>query len=274
MAKAWLVAIVGIAVAIPPRLAAQVVKPETAQAFQCYAHAAEGRMASRKTFLIADSDATLLQALVRGADAKTLPGNGPNPHKVPGGLVFDWVGAVFIPSTTIDRTVRMLQDYDHRAVYFPEIISTARLLCRGGEDRFGFTMRLKEPAVIEAENDVMWERLDAHHWKCRSYSTNIREIGKQHNYLLRLDSYWRFADNGGGVFAEAETITLSGEFSSLMLKLGSLAGINPEKSLKKTLVSMRESLGKPGLEIADPPIGKANCGEPVPAPSCDLPVVR
>jgi hypothetical protein len=274
MAKAWLVAIMGIAVAIPSRLAAQVAKPETAQAFQCYAHGAEGRMAARKTFLVVDSDPALLQALMRGADPKTLPGNEPNPHKIPGGLVFDWIGTIFIPATTIDRTVRMLQDYDHRAAYFPEIISTARLVCRSGEDRFGYTMRLKEPAVIDAENDVTWERLDAHHWKCRSYSTNIREVGKQHNYLLRLDSYWRLADNSRGVFVEAETITLSGEFSPLMLRLGSLAGINPEKSLKKTLVSLRESLGKPGLQIAGPPTGKASCGEPVPAPSCDLSGMR
>src|SRR3974377_1381903 len=97
----------GTAVALPPRLAAQVVKPETAQAYQCYAHAAEGRIASRKTFLIADSDPTLLTALLRGGGAKTLSGNGPNPHKVPGGQVFDWVGAVFVPSTTIARTVQM-----------------------------------------------------------------------------------------------------------------------------------------------------------------------
>jgi hypothetical protein len=92
--------------------------------------------------------------------------------------------------------------------------------------------------------------------------------------LLRLNSYWRLAENDRGVFVEGETVTLSGEFSSFMRTLGSLAGINPEKSLKKTLLSMRDSLKKPGLEISDPPSGKADCGPPVRVPSCGLPGTR
>jgi len=249
-------------------LPAQPLKPETVQAFDCYVQSAEARIEAAQRFLVTDSDTALQDQLVRGGKILTVLANGPNPHKLPGGMLYDWIGTVFIPGTTLDRTVRMLQDYDHRAQYFSEIVAQAKLLCRTGEGRFRFTMQLKEPAVIESENDVVWERVDPHRWRCRSISTSVHEIGKQHNYLLRLNSYWRFAETEKGVYVQGETITLSGEFGSLMRTLGSLAGINPEKSLKKTLEQMRESQLKPGLVFAGPPAGLPDCGEPYRAPGC------
>ena len=239
--------------AIPAWLPAQTLKPKTVQEFECYVQAAEARINARKAFLVADTDSAMNQQLVRGEKIPTIPGNGENPHKVNGAMVFDWVGTVFIPRARLDRTIRMLQDYDHRAQYFSEVMSASKLLCRGGEDRFGFVMRLKEPAVIDTESDVVWERVDARRWRCRSYSTKVQEIGKEHGYLLRLNSYWRFAETADGVYVEGETITLSGEFGAFKRALGSmLLGINPEKSLRKSLESIREAVLDTGLEFAKP----------------------
>lgn len=249
--------------AIPAWLPAQPLKPQTVHEFECYVQAAEVRMATRQAFLLADSDAALMQSTVHGLKILTAPANGPNPHKILGAMVYDSIGTVFIPGGTAERTIRMLQDYDHRAQYFPEIVATSRLLCRGGEQRFGFAMQLKEPAVLDVESDVTWERLDPRRWRCRSYSTKVHEVGKEHRYVLRLNSYWRISESGGGIFVEGQTISLGGEFSSFMRALGSLAGIDPEKSLKKSLTSMRDSLQKPGFEFAAPPSGMPDCGEPV-----------
>lgn len=254
--------------AASPSLPAQTLKPETQRDFECYVQSAESRMDARKAFILADSDAALNGQLLRGQHPQTLPGNGANPHKIAGGLVFDWIGTIFIPGATVERTVRMLQDYDHRAQYFTENLSASKLLCRKGENQFHFSMRLKEPAVIDTENDVVWERVDQHRWRCRSYSTHVQEVGKDHGYLRRLDSYWRFAEVEKGVFVEAETVTLSGEFSSMKLALGSMIGINPEKSLKKSLASMRETLEKAGLQFALPPTGLPECGEPYRPAGC------
>lgn len=252
-------------------LAAQTPPPATVQEFECYVHSAEGRMAERTAFLAADANPALLQSIARRGNIETVPGNGPNPHKITGGMLYDWIGTIFIPGATLERVIRMLQDYNHRDVYFPEIISASKLLCRGGENHFAFWMRMKEPAVVESENDVVWERVDARRWRCRSYSTKVQEIGKQHGYLYQLDSFWRFAADDKGVFVEGESITLSGEFGSLMRTLGSLAGINPEKSLKKTLASMRETMEKAGMQFAVAPPDSAACGEPVRAAACALP---
>ena len=248
-------------------LRGQQLKPETAHGFDCYVNAAEARMGERKAFVLADADAALNGQLVRGQKIQTVAPNGPNPHKIAGAMVYDWIGAIFIRGASLDRLIRMLQDYDHRAQYFPEIISTSKQLCRTG-DRFVAAMRMKEPAVIETESDVTWERVDPRRWRCRSYSTKVQEIGKQHNYLLRLYTYWRFAEVEAGVYVEAESITLSGEFGSLMRTLGSMVGINPEKSLKKTLEEMRESVLKPGLDFTAPPAGIAECGPAFHPPAC------
>ena len=189
------------------------------------------------------------------------------PTTSPGGQLYDWIGAIFIPGAGLEKLVRMLQDYDHRPNFFPETIATSKLLCRTGTDRFRYTMRLKEPAVIDVESDVVWERVDAHRWRCRSYSTKTAEVGKDHGYLRQLYSYWRFAETDKGVYVEAETVTLSDEFGAMTRALGSmLMGINPEKSLKHSLTSMRESVLKPNLRVASAPDGLPDCGAAVARP--------
>ena len=242
------------------RLTAQPSKPQTQHDFDCYVRAAEARMEARKAFVLADADGALNTQLVRDRSVQTMAANGSNPHKIPGGQLYDWIGAVFIPGTSMEKLIRMLQDYDHRPAYFPETIGSSKLLCRTGEERFGYAMRLKEPAVIDVESDVSWERVDPHRWRCRSYSTKVTEVGKDHGYLRQLDSYWRFAEAGGGVYVESETITLSDEFGAFTRALGSaLMGINPEKSLKHSLAAMRDSVLKPGLQIPPLPEGLPQC---------------
>jgi hypothetical protein len=262
-------ALVISAIAIPTGLLAQQLKPETQRDFDCYVQSAETRMNAQKAFVRADSDTALSERLVRGQKVETILANGANPHKIAGGQLYDWVGEVFIPGASLDQLVRMLQDYDHRAQYFSETIATSKLLCRTGKDHFRYTMRMKEPAVIDVESDVVWERVDEHRWRCRSYSTDTKEAGKDHGYLRRLYSYWRFAEAQKGVFVEAETITVSDEFGGMTRALGSmLLGINPEKSLKHSLTSMRESVLKPGLQIPSLPAGLTECAAPYKVAGC------
>lgn len=255
-------------ISIPVWLNAGQPKPQTQREFECYVQAAEARMEARQAFLLADSDSALNRQLVQEKRIQTLPANGANPHKLLGGHLYDWTGAVFIAGAKMDRLLAMLQDYDHREKYFPETIAASKLLCRTGQDHFRYTMRMKEPAVIDVESDVVWEKVDAHRWRCRSYSTKTAEVGKDHGYLRQLYSYWRFAEVDQGVYVEAETITLSDEFGSMTRALGSaLMGINPEKSLKHSLAAMRESLMKPGLTIPSPPEGLPACGAAASRPS-------
>jgi hypothetical protein len=240
-----------------------------AQPFDCYVQSAEARMEARKAFLLADADNALSEQIVRGQKVRTIEANGPNPHKLAGGQLYDWIGTVFIPGTTLDRLIRMLQNYDHRSEYFPETISSSKLLCLNGTQHFQYSMRMKEPAILDVDSDVVWERVDAQRWRCRSLSTRVAEVGKDHGYLRRLNSYWRFAESAKGVSVEAETITLSDEFGSMTRMLGSARmGINPEKSVRHSLTSMRESVLKPGVEFPPLPAGLPACGAAVPRAGC------
>src|ERR1017187_3184349 len=103
----------------PAGLPAQQLKPETAEQFACYIQSAEARMEARKAFLLADTDTALNQQIVQDQKIRTMEANGPNPHKLGGGQLYDWLGASFIPGVTLDRLMCMLQDYDHRARFFP-----------------------------------------------------------------------------------------------------------------------------------------------------------
>jgi hypothetical protein len=266
---AWIL-LLGVSVCAPARLPAQELKPETAHAFDCYVQAVEARLDARKVFLAADADASLNERLVRGQRIETFPANGPNPHKLPAAHLYDWVGSVFIPAGTADRTIRLLQDYDHRAQFFSDMVSESKLACRSGEGHFQYSMVLKEPARIEVQSDVVWERVDARRWRCHSYSTSLREIGSNHGYLLRLYSYWRVAEVAKGIYVEGETVSLSGEFGAMTRAFGSMVlGINPEKTLRHSLTSIRESVLNQNLQFAGPPAGSPACGDIFHPASCE-----
>jgi hypothetical protein len=254
--------LMALSVCSPASLRAQELQPDTAHAFDCYIQSVVARLDGRKTFLAADADAALNDRLVRGLRIETLPANGPNPHKLPAAHLYDWIGSVFIPGAAADRTVRLLQDYDHRAQFFGDMVSEAKLACRSGDTHFQYSMMLKEPARIEVQSDVVWERVDPRHWRCRSYSTSLREVGSNHGYLLRLYSYWRVAAVEKGVYVEGESVSLCGEFGAMTRALGSmLLGINPEKTLRHSLTSIRDSVLNQRLQFAGPPAGLPACGE-------------
>ena len=164
--------------------AQQPLKPQTLNDFECYVQSAEARMTARKTFLVAESDSAMNDQLVRGKKIVLAAQSGANPRKITGAMLYDWIGTVFIPGATLDRMIRMLQDYDHRAQYFSEVVASSKLLCRTGEGHFGYSMRLKEPAVIDSDNDVVWEKVDARHWRCRSYWDHRRRSPEWWPYRL------------------------------------------------------------------------------------------
>ena len=145
----------------PAGLRAQQLKPETAQSFDCYVQAAEARMDARKAFLLADADTALSEQIVRGQKIRTIEANGANPHKLPGRPALRLDRRLFIPGTTLDRLIPFLQDYDHRAQYFPETISASKLLCVTAPGHFQYSMRMKEPAILDVDSDVcgsVWTR--------------------------------------------------------------------------------------------------------------------
>jgi hypothetical protein len=212
-----------------PRSATKIqLNPETLEAFAAYVREAEAAMEedlpSGTQFLW--SDRTLARAhLVRRGEIVAQFWSGSGPAKVPGGLIHDWVGAVFTPGTTVEATLRLVQDYDHHQdIYKPEVLVSKLMRHRGND--FEIYLRLLKKkiltVVLDTDHDVRYRCLDATRWLCRSYTTRIAEVENAGTpkeqvlpadtglgFLWRLYSYWRFQERDAGVYIECRAMSLT-----------------------------------------------------------------
>src|SRR5207245_11743386 len=122
------------------------LKPETVEAFEKYTAQAEQRLNSRKMFLWADESPERARRVREGAILVQPAGAKPD-LAVPHGLIHDWVGAVFIPGATVERTLALVQDYDHHKQYYKPEVVDSRILSHTGND-FRIYLRLLKKKVI------------------------------------------------------------------------------------------------------------------------------
>ena len=244
--------------------AASVVqlKPQTAQAFGTYVRDAEAEMEQTLhgsgPFLWCDLSSERTQKLRQGhVVAQFWSGQGP--VKVPSGLIHDWIGAVFIPGTTVEKTLALIQDYDnHKNIYQPEVIDSALKSHRG--DDFKIYLRLLKKKIItvvlDTDHDVHYLSLGRTRWFCRSHTTRIAEVENAgspkervlppdtgHGFLWRLYSYWRFQENKDGVYAECRAISLTRDVPfGLGWIIEPIIQNLPRESLINTLEATRQAL--------------------------------
>jgi hypothetical protein len=238
------------------------LKPETLQAFEAYIREAEVAMEQTMNggapFLWSDATPERAQQLRQG-DILAQFWSGQGPVRVPSGLIHDWIGAALIPGTTVEQTVRLVQDYNnHKNIYRPDVMDS-KLLSHQGSD-FQIYLRLLKKKIItvvlDTYHDVHYSSLDHTRWLCRSYTTRILEVegvgsGNEtimppdtgHGFLWRLYSYWRFQEKKGGVFVECRAISLS---RNVPLGLGwmiePIVQKLPRESLINTLNATRQAL--------------------------------
>jgi len=252
-----------LAAAIPKSAPAAELKPETLRAFDDYARQRERRLDEERLkggsarFLWLD-DSPQRRERAKAGEVAIAGAGDKNPRSVPGGLIHDWAGGVFVPSATLSRVLGVVQDYDrHKRIYQPEVIDS-KLLRRDG-DRFSIYYRLMKKkvltAVLNTEHDVHYVPLGSGRIHSRSYSTKIAEVenpgevgekelppGTDHGFLWRLNSYWRFAERDGGVYVECEAISLSrGVPFGLGWMIEPIIRDLPQESLQKSLGATRDA---------------------------------
>ena len=240
-----------------PACAAEL-KPKTVEAFDRYIRETERRLADGKIFLWADESADRARR-VKAGEVVVEPFRAKAVTPVPGGLVHDWVGSVFLPGATLARTLAMVRDYDHhKDVYKPEVIDS-RVISHTGND-FQIYLRLLKKKVITvvlaSEHEVKYTPLDKTRWSSVSRTTKIAEVEKAgkpeerekppgigEGFLWRLNSYWRFEERDGGTWLECEAISLTRD---VPLGLGwivePIIRDLPKESLANTLRSTRAAL--------------------------------
>ncbi len=238
------------------------LKLKTLRAFESYIQGTEARVQQQTRaaadFLWAAQSPQRRSRALRG-EVLTEAWRGKGEIEVPDGLIHDWIGAVFIPGATLERTLALVQNYDgHKNVYQPEVIDS-KLLGRNGND-FRIRLRLLKKKVItvvlNTEHDVRYFPVDATRCHSRSYSSRIAEVedpgepgerekppGKDHGFLWRLYSYWRFQESDGGVWVECQAISLTRDVpTGLGWLIQPIIRDLPKESLIRTLSATRAAL--------------------------------
>jgi hypothetical protein len=241
-------------------LHAAELKPQTLGAFERYIGSAAQRLDARQSFLWCAESADRLARARRGELVVEPTGTRPE-AKVADGLIHDWVGCVFIPGTTLDRTLALVQDYDHhKAIYQPELVDS-KILRRNGGDFLVFMRLLKKKVitvVLDTETAVHYTPVDRTRAKSRSSTTSIAEVenagkaderklppGTGHGFLWRLDTFWRFEERDGGVYVECQALSLTRDVpTGLGWIIEPIIRNLPRESLANTLRSTRSALDK------------------------------
>jgi putative flippase GtrA len=175
--------------------------------------------------------------------------------EVDGGLINHWRGTVFVPDVTLDELLKVLQEPQTDKHKQEEVLSS-RVVSRDGDKQKVF-LRVRRTkwitAVFDTDYDVEYRRLSPDKALSNSLSTRIVEIenagtpreralpeGNDRGLLWRLNTYWRYKQQDGGVLVEIESVTLS---RSLPPIVGSL--IRPivkntaRESMTRTLAGIR-----------------------------------
>jgi hypothetical protein len=238
------------------------LKTETTEAFDRYIAATEAKMQPRwsgEHFLWFDDSPAVRRRLLAG-EVVTQPIEGNGIATLPGGLIQDWIGAVFVPDTTLKNVLAIVQDYPrHTEIYKPDVAEVTVQSHAGGD----FLIRTRVikakffiSDVLAIDNEIHFVSLGPRRTYSRSASQRVVEIanaGKRNEHELppghdrglmwRINGYWFFEESDGGVFITCESITLTRDIPFLMAKvLSPILHELPAEALKTSLEQTRKAI--------------------------------
>jgi putative flippase GtrA len=253
-------------------LTAAELTPQTIAAWQKYERAIDDRFnnltSGTQPFLAHDvfkregdwrSAAIKGQVVMFQAD-RPLPGGAT--IDVPDGKIHHWVGAIFVPNTTVQAVVdRLTRIAGSEAGSYQDVIASKLLSRDGNSLRVYLKIRREAPLVTvtyNTEHQVQFRMLGGPRATNRSVATKIAEIAKagtaqeyekragdDSGFLWRLNAYWRYEETNGGVLIECESVSLSRGIPMLARPfVGGIVDRIARESLEKTLVSLRTVLGR------------------------------
>lgn len=178
---------------------------------------------------------------------------------VPGGLIHDWEGIVFIPGVKLADVLKVVQDYNHHATFYAPDVERSRIESRDG-DTFRVFLRFRRhyviTVVLDTEHEVNYyqdSELKAH---SRSSAVRIAEVddpggakereetpGNDDGYLWRMETWWRFQERDGGVYVENEVVSLTRDIpTGLGWLVGPFITNIPKETLEFTLEATRKAV--------------------------------
>jgi hypothetical protein len=188
--------------------------------------------------------------------------DGEGAAKIPGGMIHDWEGMVFIPGAKLDQVLGVLQDYNEHSQYYAPDVESAKIESREG-DHFRVYMRFRRKkivtVVLNTEQDVMYFRDSATREHSRSSAIRIREVenpgtkyekekspDEENGFLWQMETWWRMEERDGGVYVQNEAVTLSRDIpAGLGWLIRPFVTSIPKETLQFTMNATRETvLGK------------------------------
>ncbi len=178
--------------------------------------------------------------------------------KVPGGKIHHWRGAVLIPDTNLEHVISRI-DSPGSSDMGQEDVLESRILERF-DDGFRLFLKLQRSKIVtvvyNTEHRVRLERIGTARASSSSVATKIAEVeilennqerekpeGKDHGFLWRMNSYWRYKQVPEGVIVECESLTLSRGIPRMLdIMIRSIVDGIARESMERTLLSMRNRM--------------------------------
>ncbi len=207
-------------------LDAAELKQDTLRAWDAYVRTVNlsvmERGSGRRPFLWVDESADLGRRVQAGEVLVA----GHDLQKVPHGLIHHWIGAMFIPNTTLDEVTRVLHDYDGYADFYRPIVMKSKIIDRTDDcEKVTLLMTQKAFSVTAAaqmDDEIYVTKLDVNRMYILSTSVRVQEVanygrrdehllaeGQGPGYVWRTLGITRVEQRDGGVYVEMETIALS-----------------------------------------------------------------
>ncbi len=176
--------------------------------------------------------------------------------KVPAGTLHHWRGSVFIPDVDLETVLAQVRN-PARQKDLQEDVLESRIL-EENDDSLRIYLKLVRSKIVtvtyNTEHLIEYQRHGEGLASSRSIATKIAELedagtpserekpeGKDHGFLWKLNSYWRYKQVDGGVLVECESLTLSRGVPVILAPF-----VKPiitdvaRESMQRTLSSMRD----------------------------------
>lgn len=178
-----------------------------------------------------------------------------------GAMFRHWQGELFIPGAKAQDFLRLMKDFNnYPRVFHGQVVRSS--VQSATADHYLITMRTRAEygiaVVMDTSFDVNFHSTNAQSGMSISRSTAVHEIedaGKKnehaldaahdHGFLWRLNTYWMWREENGGLYLRIETLSLSrGIPTGLGWAVGPFVERVPRQSLEFTLKHVEAALRK------------------------------
>ncbi|HSZ16021.1 MAG TPA: hypothetical protein VK764_02900 [Terracidiphilus sp.] len=237
--------------------------PVALAGFNAYVTLVENRLdeqhRSPATFLATPALSPQNRARLRNREfvvERLTPSTAPN---MPGAMLHHWRATGFAPGAKAADFERLMKDFNAYPQHFAPQVLQARILA-GQEDHVQALIRVRQhhvlTVVLDTTYDVTFARLDPQHGSSISRSTRVSEIASPdtasehtlapsdaHGFLWRLNTYWSYEEQDGGLYLQVESVSLTRSIpTGLGWAIGPFVESVPRESMEFTLRSTCNAL--------------------------------